>query len=119
MIDPEIDKYGTQRWYNSNKSLHRENGPAVIHADGTQQWYVNGKWHRTDGPAMIYPDGAQLWYINGDLHRKDGPAYISASGYKEWYVSDIQYFDNKSFQQAAKLTDEDMLMIKIKYGDVK
>ena len=32
-------------YYNSAGRLHRDNDlPAVIHADGTQYWYVNGKF---------------------------------------------------------------------------
>ena len=33
---------GTQWWY-KNDELHREDGPAVIYADGTKRWFLNGK----------------------------------------------------------------------------
>jgi hypothetical protein len=75
--------------------------------------------HRKDGPAIIYPDGAQDWYLNGKLHRTDGPAYVGASGYKEWYVIGKRKIKNSSYQKAAKLSNEDMLMITLKYGNVK
>jgi len=75
--------------------LHRENGPAVIYSDGTQEWHLNDKLHREDGPAVedlrcfapanIYPNGEQHWYLNGDLHRDDGPAIIYADGSQVWY----------------------------------
>ena len=32
----------------------------------------NGKPHRDDGPAIIYADGTQLWYRNGQLQTKPG-----------------------------------------------
>ena len=37
--------------------LHREDGPASIHSDGTQAWFLNGQVHRIGGPAIIHPDG--------------------------------------------------------------
>ncbi len=96
MSDPIVDEYENRCWYNSNGYFHRIDGPAFIGYYGTQEWYINGKLHREDGPAIIETDGWQYWYINGKRHR-----------------------NNKSYQQAANLTDEDMLMIKIKYGDVE
>jgi hypothetical protein len=53
---------------------------------GDIRWKRDGKHHRTDGPAVIHADGTQLWYINGTLHRliKDGPAVIHADGSQVW-----------------------------------
>ena len=96
MTNPVIDRIGNQRWYNSI-----------------------GELHRTDGPAVLYTDGEQVWYFNGRLHRTDGPAYIGSDGTQELYINGRLCIDNKSYQKAAKLTDEEMLMIKIKYGNVK
>ena len=62
-------------------------GPAIIAADGTQQWYVNGQLHRLHGPAVIDADGTQEWWVNGQLHRLDGPAVIGAYGTQEWWVN--------------------------------
>jgi hypothetical protein len=94
MTSHEIDQEGNQCWYNADDDFHREDGPAIICTDGRQYWYINGVLHRTDGPAIIC-DIIKLWYVDG-----------------------ILYKDNKSFQKAAKLTDEDMLMINLKYRDV-
>ena len=85
-MNPLIDKYGSKRWYNEHDQLHRIDGPAVIHSDGTQYWYINGKLHRTDGPAVIYSDGDQHWYFNGNPHRTDGPAIIYSTGNQYWYI---------------------------------
>jgi hypothetical protein len=64
---------------------------------GTQRWYNEKKqYHRTDGPAIIWPDLTCYWYTNG-----------------------TKYHDNKSFQKAANLSDEDMIAIVLKYGNVK
>ena len=50
-----------------NGNPHREDGPAVIHSDGTQEWWLNGHLHREDGPAVIHSDGTQEWCLNGKL----------------------------------------------------
>jgi hypothetical protein len=56
---------------------------------------------------------------NGKMHREDGPAYIHWGGVQAWYINGERYRDTKSYQEAAKLSDEDMLMITLKYGNVK
>ena len=78
---------GTQMWYVNGK-LHRTDGPAVIYPDGAQAWWVNGSAHKENGPAIIYPDGSEYWCINGLYHRTDGPAIIDRSeDYQEWRVN--------------------------------
>jgi hypothetical protein len=71
MSNPEIDKEGNKRWYNSKGKLHREDGPAVEHSDGSKYWWVNGKLHREDGPAVEYTDGSKYWYLNDQLVYSD------------------------------------------------
>lgn len=95
MTNPVIDEYG-QRWFNANKDLHREDGPAWIMPSGTQAWFRNGKHHRIDGPAIVW--------------------YGADTG---WYVNNIRVFNNKEFQKAANLTDEEMTALILKYGNVK
>jgi len=95
MSNPVITPQGHRVWYN-NTDVHREDGPAVIFRDGSYGYFINDKPHRIDGPAATFPNGTQKWFIGGH-----------------------QYFDNKSFQEAAKLTDEDMLMITLKHGNVE
>ncbi len=46
--------------------LHRDDGPAVIWTDGTQEWWWHGGLHRDDGPAWIFSDGKQKWYWHGE-----------------------------------------------------
>ena len=83
-IDPDGDK----RWRNSSRKLHRLDGPAVERADGTKEWWVDGKRHRLDGPAVEWANGYKSWYMNGKLHRLDGPAREWANGNKVWWVDD-------------------------------
>ena len=47
------------------ETLHRENGPAVIHPDGTEFWFINGELHRLDGPSLVFSNGHKSWYIKG------------------------------------------------------
>ena len=37
----------------------------TVYSNGYQEWYQNDKLHREDGPALIHPDGSQFWYLNG------------------------------------------------------
>ena len=62
----ETNDSGSRFYLNSAGELHRTNGPAVEHADGTKLWYHNGQCHRTDGPAIEFVDGTKEWYINGE-----------------------------------------------------
>jgi hypothetical protein len=87
-----------KRWY-VNGELHREDGPAVIYSDGSQEWWVNGFRHRADGPAREYSTGRKEWYLNGKLHREDGPASIEASGTRLWYFEHHYCYSDFDFNQ--------------------
>ena len=42
------------------------NKPKVkVSANGTKEWYLNGKRHREDGPAYEGANGSKWWYLNG------------------------------------------------------
>lgn len=51
--------------YRRAGKLHREDGPAVVWADGTQLYYFEGKLHREDGPAVIHVSGVVSHFVNG------------------------------------------------------
>ena len=95
MINPEIDQYGTKRWFNDKNQLHNENGPAIEWISGSIAWWVDGEPHRINGPAYEYADGTKLWYVDGEI-----------------------YHYNQTYQKAAGISDEDMAMIVLKYGNV-
>jgi len=70
--EPVIDEYGTKHWYNDRGEFHRVDGPAIEHANGDKEWYINGKLHREDGPAYEFADVpalVQRWYINGKNYK--------------------------------------------------
>lgn len=63
----------------------------VEFANGTKNWFKDGKVHREDGPAVEWANGDRGWYKNGEPHREDGPAFESVNGSKEWYLEDQYY----------------------------
>ena len=87
----DVDEYSTRRYYNSVNQLHCDEGPAIVHVDGTLAWHQNGKLHRTDGPAIEYASGTKEWRQNDQLHRTDGPAVVHANGIKEWWLYGVRY----------------------------
>jgi hypothetical protein len=84
------DKFGNKQWLNSENELHREDGPARIYPDGTEEWRLNDELHREDGPAVEFPSGTKYWLINGKLHREDGPAMVWKNGFK-YYLNNVEY----------------------------
>jgi hypothetical protein len=71
-------------------AFHRDYDlPAVIHGDGTMQWWQRDKQHRDgDKPAHVGRRGEQYWYQHGNLHREGGlPATIEADGAAEYYLN--------------------------------
>lgn len=77
---------GTESWWLDGKR-HRENGPAITHANGTQEWWLNDERHREGGPAFTGSHGEQYWFRQGELHREDGPAVIHSNGDQSWYLN--------------------------------
>ncbi len=63
------NQYGFE--YRQNDVFHREGDfPAIMYADGTIEYYKNGKLHRDNDingnmqPACIYPDGTSEYFKN-------------------------------------------------------
>ena len=50
----------------SNKSLHRVDGPASIEEGFAECWFFNGVRHRDGGPAVIYANGKTEWWVRGE-----------------------------------------------------
>lgn len=71
-------------------------------------------------------DIVEIWTITGvyetmrDLHRTNGPA-LMYSDYpcNSWYINGSRMINNTQYQKYAELSDEDMSIIVLKYGDVK
>lgn len=97
--------------YNGN-ILHREDGPAIIHNDGYQAWYMDDERHREDGPAVIFPSGSKNWYINGVLHRLDGPAIETCNHNQTWYIHGIRYLKQEFDKHPLVLQYQANIVIK-------
>lgn len=52
-------------WFDEDRRLHREDGPAVESPLGSKAWYRHGVEHREDGPAVEYHFGTMHWYLDG------------------------------------------------------
>jgi hypothetical protein len=78
---------GERREYRDAEGrLHREDGPALIHANGSYKWYRHGQRHREDGPACVYVNGTRKWYLDGLRHRDGGPAATYPDGRRIWFI---------------------------------
>jgi hypothetical protein len=102
VIEVERKVYGTVTRYfiKGTQTLHREDGPAVIWADKTEEWYYNGRRHRLDGPAIEANDGIKVWYFNGNCHREDGPAVEYDNGVMFWYLNGNHFSTKESWFEA-------------------
>ena len=91
--------------------------------EGDRWCNVHGYFHRVDGPAVELNNEITQWYIGGLLHRLDGPAVESLLDGVDcviygWYVNGIECFDFKDFQKAGKLTDDQITILRLKYGEI-
>ena len=69
----------------------------------------NGTGHATESHTR--------YYSYKKLHRRNGPAIIYTDC-RFWYVDGSNYKSNKEYQEAANLSDEEMTIIVLKYGNV-
>lgn len=83
-ISMTVSWEGTKQW-RKGKYLHREDGPAIEHANGNTLWFFEGRLHRDDGPAIIMHGSRMEWWVKGKRHREDGPAVDLAHGLDEWW----------------------------------
>jgi hypothetical protein len=76
-------------YLNDEGLRHRIDGPAVIYADGREQYWVDGKLHRIGAPAII-EHHCVVYCKNGLQHREDGPSLIFNDGYEEFWIDGVQ-----------------------------
>lgn len=112
-----IEKNGLQRWYVFGL-LHREDGPAAIYPNGTLMYYINGLRHRVGEPAVIYPNGLKQYYEKDVLHRVDGPAEIMSNGKFNWYIKGLYVRSSYIFQRMTGISDEELMLLILKYGEI-
>ena len=104
----KIDKDGDKFYFKDREMeiLHHEDGPAVEYAEGTKEWYLDGKRHREDEPAIEYANGTKVWYLYDKLHREDEPAVEHANGTKYWFLDGI----NLTKEEHAKRTVKEIVV---------
>ena len=113
---------GVEYRHTVTMQLHREDGPAIIHANGHEEWIQNGQRHRPDGPAIIGVNGIKEWYQNGKLHRIDGQAIEIPEGFSarhwnfnNWWLEGIVY-DFNEWLELTPISDEDKTLLKLEHG---
>lgn len=58
--------------------------------DGTVRYIKDNKLHNWDGPALIHPDGKEEYFINGTQHTKDSHKKAKKDGVGlPWYKSSV------------------------------
>lgn len=60
----------------SDKILHRKDGPAIIFNNGDLMWYQDGLLHRSAGPAIEWVSGDSWWFIWGERFETSLPRDI-------------------------------------------
>ena len=98
-----VDQSGTRIYRNAAGQFHREEGPAVITAQGAVFWYQCGELHRVGGPAVIYSDGTEEWWQNGQLHRVGGPAITFVDCTVGLYIQGQRYSEDEYRIKVAEL----------------
>lgn len=100
----EAKRLKVKKWFNHNKVLHRQTGPAIIYEINgfvtDERWIKNGLFHRKDEPAIIsyFPNSNRIqsesWMINGapplgSIHRKE---YFNNENHSLFLT--VEYKDN-------------------------
>ncbi len=77
-LPPQTDEYGVTIWRDIDGRFHRDNDrPAIIFADGTKEYWIDGHRHREHGPAIEWADGTVSHYINDErLTKKQWEKYV-------------------------------------------
>ena len=57
--------------------------------------------------------------VDGSYHRLDGPAIEYADGGYRWYIKDEIFYNFNDFQKAGVLSDSDIMVLRLKYGEIK
>ena len=55
-------------WINDGKEAMEnllKNHPVRKIGNGSTRWYLNGQLHREDGPAVEYANGTKEWWVDG------------------------------------------------------
>lgn len=62
---PHFETRWLKAWFNANNEAHRIGGPAREESSGRTEWRQNDVLHREDGPALIQANGKEKFYFQG------------------------------------------------------
>jgi hypothetical protein len=79
--------------------IHREDGPAIIHKNGSLAYCENGVFHREDGPAIINSHGQVQYWNRGKISNESGPAVIYMNGDVEYWINGTKIDSELQFSQ--------------------
>lgn len=141
IVEKSLEYTKFYKMIDGKKVLHRENGPAVVHTFGDDEYYYNGQLHRDgDLPALTnnrgkiqryYKHGVMtregdkpseyyygdIKYTNdkGEIHRENGPAIITTDGIQKWYFNGKLHRDG----DLPAVYNKDMTVVKYyKHGNI-
>jgi hypothetical protein len=91
--------------------MHNDDGYGIdVH--GNYFWVDdNNKYHRLDGPAVIVHMNPLDWAYS--MYVFDGIYFGN-----NWVIHGVRYTNFKDFQQAGGLSDEEMMVLRLKYGEI-
>ncbi len=79
-----------EEWFNAAGVCSRNNAPALILADGSVYYFLDGILHNSRGPAIKTPS-KEIWSFDGKYHRINGPAVqLITDGVvtlEEWFIN--------------------------------
>lgn len=63
------ERNGTQKWMMNGEYYRGDGGPHLVTSKGTQKWFLDTEetLHRLNGPALIHPDGREEYWVEGKL----------------------------------------------------
>ncbi len=119
-----VNAQGGEQWYEYGQR-HREGGPATSGPDGHQEYWQRGSTHREDGPARIFANGTKHWVQHNHLHRADGPAIEDATGKNTGYFlhgrtpTDAEMKDILARQTAREQREREEIALPARMGSVR
>ena len=45
----------------------KEQPECIVNEYGTKEWLLHGKLHREDGPAYVHANGYKEWFLNDEI----------------------------------------------------
>lgn len=98
------DNFYNQFWLDEQQRYHREDGPAIIDAEGNRIWMIRDQRHRDgDLPAAEMKNGDRSWWFEGKLHREGNPAIVYADGREEWWTHGRKLTESEIEDQKASI----------------